>query len=132
MGSHLFKTISTTFFQMLRFAVVGVIATAIHYGIYMLLLNLFSETIAYTIGYIVSFVFNFFATCFFTFHKKASPKRGVGFAMAHVINYCLHILFLNLFLRIGIKDVYAPIPVFCIVIPVNFILLKYVFNRKES
>ncbi len=117
---------------MLRFAIVGVIATAIHYGIYMLTLNLFFETIAYSIGYIVSFVFNFFATCLFTFRKKASPRRGVGFAMAHVINYCLHILFLNLFLRLGIKDVYAPFPVFCIVIPSNFILLKYVFNRKES
>ena len=117
---------------MLRFAIVGVIATAIHYGIYMLLLNLFSETIAYSIGYIVSFAFNFFATCVFTFHKKASPKRVVGFVLAHIFNYCLHILFLNLFLRLGIKDVYAPIPVFCIVIPINFILIRYVFNRKES
>lgn len=119
-----------TVFQLLRFAVVGVIATAIHYGIYLLLLRFLPESIAYTIGYAVSFVCNFILTCLYTFRKKASTRRGVGFGMAHLVNYCLHIAFLNFFLKLGVHETYAPIPVFCIVVPLNFILLSHVFNRK--
>lgn len=136
-----------TAFQILRFAVVGVFATALHYGIYLLLLHLFSEpfaytigcepvsctigheTIAYSIGYVLSFICNFILTCLFTFRKKASKKRGVGFGLAHLVNYGLHVSLLNLFLWIGISDKLAPIPVFCIAVPVNFLLVRFVFNR---
>lgn len=123
-----------TIFQLLRFVIVGVIATAIHYGIYLLLLRFFpnSETIVYSIGYVVSFVCNFILTCLFTFRKKASTKRGVGFGLAHLVNYCLHVVLLNVFLWIGISNKLAPIPVFCIAVPVNFLLVRYVFNRNEQ
>lgn len=118
-----------TAFQMLRFAIVGVIATAVHYGVYLLLLNVLSETIAYSIGYVVAFVCNFILTCVFTFRKKASTQRGIGFGLAHLVNYGLHVALLNLFLWIGLSNKLAPIPVFCIAVPVNFLLVRYVFKR---
>ena len=123
------EQLRTTLFQLLRFALVGLFATALHYGIYLLLLNILSETIAYTIGYVISFVCNFALTCSFTFRKRASTKRGLGFGMAHLVNYILHVSLLNLFLLMGISNVYAPIPVFSIAIPVNFLLVRFVFNR---
>lgn len=123
------EQLHTTLFQLLRFALVGVFATALHYGIYLLLLNFLSETIAYSIGYVISFGCNFILTCLFTFRKEASTKRGIGFGMAHLVNYILHVSLLNLFLWMGISKVYAPIPVFCIAIPVNFLLVRFVFNR---
>lgn len=123
------EQLRTTLFQLLRFALVGLFATALHYGIYLLLLNILSETISYTIGYVISFVCNFALTCSFTFRKRASTKRGLGFGMAHFVNYILHVSLLNLFLLMGISNVYAPIPVFCIAIPVNFLLVRFVFNR---
>ena len=123
------EQLHTTLFQQLRFALVGVFATALHYGIYLLLLNFLSETIAYSIGYVISFGCNFILTCLFTFRKEASTKRGIGFGMAHLVNYILHVSLLNLFLWMGISKVYAPIPVFCIAIPVNFLLVRFVFNR---
>ena len=119
----------TAFQKLIRFAVVGVIATAVHYGVYLLLQNIFSKTIAYTIGYIVAFVCNFILTCVFTFRKKASTKRGIGFGLAHLVNYGLHVTLLNLFLWIGLSNKLAPIPVFCIAVPVNFLLVRYVFRR---
>ena len=119
----------TAFQKLIRFAVVGVIATAVHYGVYLLLQNIFSKTIAYTIGYIVAVVCNFILTCVFTFRKKASTKRGIGFGLAHLVNYGLHVTLLNLFLWIGLSNKLAPIPVFCIAVPVNFLLVRYVFKR---
>ena len=119
-----------TALQLLRFVGVGTIATAIQYGVYLLLLDFFNETIAYSIGYVVCFVCNFILTCIFTFRKKATTKRGVGFALAHLINYGLHVLLLNVFLWMGVPNKLAPIPVLCIAVPVNFLMVRYVFKRE--
>ena len=117
------------FLQFVRFCIVGVFATALHYGIYLLLMHDMNASIAYTIGYVLSFVANFFLTSYFTFKKKATVKRGVGFGLSHGINYLLHIVLLNVFLWMGLSKAFSPIPVFCIVIPVNFMLVRYVFKK---
>ena len=125
--------------EFIRFAFVGVIATGIHYGIYLLLvwLNDIGEeetlytNIAYSIGYIIAWFCNFYLSAHFTFKSNTSVKRGIGFALSHGLNYLLHLLFLNFFLWIGISETWAPIPVFCIVIPINFVLVRYVFRSKH-
>ena len=52
--------------EIIRFGIVGVIATGIQYGIYYLLLGHLNETAANTVGYLVSFVCNFIMTTYFT------------------------------------------------------------------
>ena len=118
-----------TFGEIIRFVIVGVIATAIHYGIYWLLMHLMNATIAYSIGYALSFICNFLLTSYFTFRKRASVKKGLGFGVAHGVNYLLHVVFLNLFLWLGVSKSLAPIPVFAVVIPINFLLVRFVFKK---
>lgn len=124
------------FIEFFRWGIVGVIATAIHYGIYYLLKELVTPqtelwlNIDYTLGYIISFIGNFFLSAYFTFHEKPSLKKGFGFGIAHAINYGLHMLFLNLFLWLGLSSTIAPIFVFIIVIPINFLMVRYVFKKK--
>ena len=43
----------------------------------------------------------------------------------------LHIGLLNTFLWLGLSKTLAPIPVFAIAIPVNFLLVRFVFKRKD-
>ncbi|MBR1427135.1 MAG: GtrA family protein [Paludibacteraceae bacterium] len=125
--------------EFIRFAIVGTIATGIHYGIYLLLLWIFDieqeETfytnIAYSIGYVMAWFCNFYMSAHFTFKSNTSVKRGIGFALSHGVNYLLHLVFLNLFLWLGMPETLAPIPVFCIVIPINFVLVRYVFTSKH-
>jgi len=126
--------------EIVRFGIVGTIATLIQYGIYWLLL-LFGEnvdfnamshtwpTVSMTIAYIVSFIFNFIASTYFTFKVKANVKRGAGFAFSHVINYLLQMLTLNFFLWIGLSKQIAPIPMFCVCVPVNFVLVRFFLKR---
>ncbi|MBQ9665665.1 MAG: GtrA family protein [Bacteroidaceae bacterium] len=116
-------------FEIVRFIIVGVVATAIHYGVYWLLMQWLNVTVAYSIGYAISFICNFLLTSLFTFRKKASVKRGIGFGMAHGVNYLLHVLFLQFFLWLGISKQLVPIPVFAIVIPINFLLVRFVFKK---
>ena len=116
--------------EFVRFAIVGVIATAIHYGIYYVLLGWLQAHIAYTAGYLISLLCNFYLTSVFTFRSKANVKKGIGFALSHLVNYLLHMLFLTLFLHLGIPEKLAPIPVFCCVFPINFLLVRTVFKAK--
>lgn len=119
------------FREFVRFAIVGLIATGIHYGIYYLL-NLFvNVNVAYSIGYVVSWFVNLYLTAHFTFKSSLSFKKGVGFAFSHLINYLLHMLFLNLFLAIGMSEEIAPLFVFAVVIPINFLLVRFVFKSKQ-
>lgn len=116
--------------EFVRFGLVGVLATAIHYGIYLLLNCVLVSWLAYSIGYGISFLCNFYLSSVFTFRSKASIKKGIGFGMSHVVNYLLHVLLLSLFLRLGMNEQVAPIPVFVIVVPVNFLLVRFVFKSK--
>lgn len=121
-----------TIFQFIRFGIVGVLATVIHYGIYWALQHYMNASVAYTIGYALSFICNFILTSIFTFKAKATVKRGLGFGGAHLVNYFLHIILLNIFLYLGMSNEWAPIPVFCLVVPINFLLVRFVFTKIKS
>ena len=117
--------------EFIRFVLVGIFATLLHYGIYYLLQTILNVNVAYTIGYVLSFISNFYLSSYFTFRVNPSWKKLVGMGGAHGVNYLLHMLLLNLFLYLGISKIWAPIPVFAIVIPINFILVRTVFKHKK-
>ena len=119
-----------TAFEIVRFGIVGVLSTALHYGIYWVLQHWIEVNIAYTTGYVLSFLVNYWLTAHFTFHTAASVKNGFGFSGAHLVNYLLHIVLLNVFLWLGLSNEVAPLCVFAIAIPVNFILVRFVFNHS--
>ena len=115
--------------EAIRFVIVGVTATAIQYGVYLLCLKSMGAAAAITIGYAVSFVFNFFATTYFTFRVKASTRRGAGFALSHIVNYLLQTATLTLFIAVGVSKPWAPVPMFAICVPVNFVLVRFFMKR---
>lgn len=117
--------------EFIRFGIVGILATAIHYGIYIVLNYIMPLWIAYSLGYGLSFLCNFYLSSVFTFKSKTSVKKGVGFGISHAINYLLHISLLSLLLKLGINEQLAPIPVFAIVIPINFLLIRFVFKSGK-
>ena len=117
--------------EALWFCIVGAVATAIHYGVYFLLQFSLDVNAAYTAGYVVSFIYNYILSARFTFRKKTSVKNGIGFGGAHLVNYFLQVSLLNIFLWLGISRPLAPVPVYCIAIPVNFLMVRFVFVRKR-
>ena len=117
--------------QFVRFCIVGVVAFVCHYGCYYLLQRIIDVNVAYTAGYCISMICNFFMTSYFTFRKRPSLSKALGFAMSHGLNYVLHIVLFNIFLHIGISRELSPILVLSIAVPVNFLLLRYVFTRLK-
>lgn len=117
--------------EIIRFGIVGVIATIIHYEIYLVLNLIITSWIAYSIGYGISFLGNFYLSNRFTFKTKPTFKKGVGFGLSHFINYLLQVILLSVFIKLGMPDKYAPIPVFCIAVPINFLMVRFVLKSKN-
>lgn len=115
--------------EVVRFGIVGVTATALQYAVYWLLIRVTGPSVAMTAGYGVSFVFNFIASTRYTFRVEANARHGIGFALSHVVNYLLQMLTLNLFLHLGVSKPWAPVPMFCICVPVNFVLVRFFLKR---
>lgn len=144
--------------QFLRFVIVGLLATGVHWGVYLLINTLLSispenETalaVSYGLGYIISFIGNYLASLKWTFKTRGNAKKGLGFALSHAINLGLHVSFLKLFLHLRVGTLLVslttyllpssllsllpllsdptsltPLPVFLIVIPINFLLVRY-------
>lgn len=126
--------------EVVRFAIVGAAATLLQYAIYFGLIQFIGSgvskadahlwsAVAMTVGYVLSFVFNFIASTRFTFRVKANARRGAGFLFSHVVNYTLQMLTLNFFLWLGLSKQLAAIPMFCICVPINFILVRFFLKR---
>ena len=82
--------------EFVRFVMVGIFATALHYGLYFVLQWVINVNIAYTLGYALSFIANFYLTAYFTFGRKPSWRKAFGFGGAHLCSYLLHMGLLNL------------------------------------
>lgn len=120
--------------EIIRFGITGTTAVAIHYGTYWVLQHWLNVNIAYTIGYIVSFLFNYYFSAHFTFKAKTSAKNGLGFCAAHLANYLMQMGLFNFFLWLGLSRELAPIAVLCIAVPINFLIVRFVFkhfNKKN-
>lgn len=147
--------------QFVRFFIVGVGATVIHWGVYVCLNSLLNiskeDTIAYNttfaIGYAVSFIANYIVSLKWTFQTSGNAKKGLGFAFSHAINWGMQTTLLNLMLKVGIGsrlsvlavalfpclvNLYPRLadpttlvlfPVYCIVVPMNFLLVRFFLTR---
>ena len=130
MNSYLAIKKNDKLFQFLKFGVVGVIATGIHYGAYLILECLFgmNYNCSYAIGYLISFVFNFYASNLITFKTSPNLSNGVKFLGAHCFNYLIHAFLLNILVSIKIPLNIAPIFVFPLAMIINFLIVRKVLK----
>ncbi len=118
--------------QFVRFCIVGVLAAGIHYGIYYLLQFFLPLNVSYTVGYLISLVCNFFLTAYVTFRRSPTFGKAFGFGASHLVNYLLHIVFFNMYLYLGVSRYIAPIATMLTAMPVNFLILQWVFMHKKK
>jgi len=115
--------------EMIRFAVAGTLVTAVHYGVYWLLQLVINVNVAWTAGYVAGFIVNYYLSAYYIFREKTSVQNGAGFGVAHIINYLLQMGLLNFFMWLGWSSEMAPVGVYAVSIPVNFLLVRFVFKH---
>lgn len=116
----------------------------------------FALSCTYAAGYAISFVVNYFVSLRWTFKTSGSVAKGIGFAFSHAVNACLHVLLLNLFRVSGIgmwmvwvvqsscpslivhfpligkPETLLPIPVYFIVVPTNFLMVRFFLRDRKK
>lgn len=115
--------------EIIRFGIVGVVATIFHYVIYWLLLKKLPVNIAYTIGYVLSFLCNFVLTSYFTFKVHLTLARLLRFGLSHVLNWLVQICLLNILLCIGVSKMWVPVPVILSSFPICFFMTSYAMKH---
>ncbi|MDE6335015.1 MAG: GtrA family protein [Muribaculaceae bacterium] len=119
--------------EIMRFAMVGGVATVLQYGIYVVFVHAVfnggKAVVATLISYAISFVANFFLSSYFTFHTRPSAKKGLGFTLSHLINMGLQTGLVAIFKGI-VGPTLALLPALAICIPVNYFLVRFAFTSK--
>ena len=118
--------------EILRFGIVGGIATVLQYGIYIIFVRAVGvPAVASTIiSYTISFIFNFILSNLFTFHTRPNAKKGIGFALSHLINLGMQTGLVAIFKGIVGTDL-ALLPAMGICIPVNYLLVRFALTSKH-
>lgn len=118
--------------EMLRFVIVGGLATLLQYGIYVVFVSAvgISAVVSTLISYAISFVFNFVLSTFFTFHTRPNTRKGVGFALSHLINMGMQVGLVAIFKEITGPDL-ALLPALAICVPVNYILVRFSLTSRR-
>lgn len=120
--------------EVVRFALVGGFCTLLQYGIYVVFLNAVGvpAVVSTMISYAISFIANFLLSSFFTFRSSPNPKRGVAFALSHLINMGLQTGFVAIFKGI-VGPTLALLPALGICVPLNYFLVRFALkNRRFS
>lgn len=118
-----------------RFAAVGGVATAVNYATYVVLVRSFDDlhpAVAYLCAFCVSIVCNFLLSSYFTFRVRPSVRRAVRFLAAHLINLVNELVLLEIWLWAGVPKLYAPLCVFLVAFPINFLMVRFALRGHRK
>ena len=91
----------------------------------------FSVDLSFTTGFIVSFACNFFLTNYYTFKTRVDFENGIRFSLCQAINFLMQYVTLKIFVAIGIPEKVALVPVWAIIFPINFWLMRTVLRSDR-
>ena len=74
---------------------------------------------------------NYLMTTAFTFKVRANVRNAVGFIISNAVNYGLCTLFLNIFIWLGLPKKLAPLPMYAVCVPINYLVVRFVMNNKR-
>lgn len=117
--------------EIVRFALVGGLATVLQYAFYVIFVNVVHVRAVPSsmISYALSFIVNFFLSSYFTFHSRPNAKKGIGFTLSHLFNMGLQTGLVAIFKGI-VGPTLALLPAMAICIPVNYLLVRFAFTSR--
>ena len=113
--------------RILRFGVVGVINTAVYYGLYLLLRTVLPYLVAHVIAFVLAMVGSYFLNCWFTFRIRPTLRKFLLFPLSNATNFVITSLGLYLLVDIGhLNEQVSPLIAAAAAIPVTYLVAQYV------
>jgi putative flippase GtrA len=119
------------------FCIIGVINTLVHLVVYNLLLK-YDIILANTVAFIIASLFSYWANSTFTYKKKMNHNSFIAsmitFLFKLFLSNGLTLLFEFIFVKLGMEDFIKliPIPVTCIILPLQFLVFNRIFNPQNK
>ncbi|MQY38988.1 hypothetical protein SRB17_70030 [Streptomyces sp. RB17] len=113
--------------QILTFAAVGVINTAVYYCLYLLFLNWLPYLFAHVLAFVLSMVGSFFLNARFTYRIRPTWRKFLLFPLTNVTNFLITTAGVYVIvdvLHAGSR--FAPLLASAAAIPVTFVVSRWV------
>ena len=116
-----------------RFLLAGALNTLLSYLLYLFLLQFLDYLLAYSVVYSLGILFSYFLNVNFVFKKRASFVSFIKFPVVYLIQYCLGVGVLWLFVdRVGTAPAVAMIGVVVVTIPVTFLVSRFILTKGKT
>lgn len=110
-----------------RFVVVGVINTAVYYGLYLLMRSVIPYLAAHLIAIFIAMLGSFFLNCYWTFRTPPTWFKFALFPFTNATNYVVTTLGVFVLVEwFGVDQRWAPLIAAAAAIPVTFLLSRRV------
>lgn len=116
-----------------RFALVGVVNTAVHYAIYLALVRLIPYLLAYVVAFMVATVCSYFLNCRFTFHVRPTLRGLLEFPLSSLTNFVVSTAGMYVAVQWwSVPTWLAPMPVVLVAVPVTFLVAQFLMARHRA
>jgi len=119
--------------EITKFLIVGLINTALAYGVYVLLVAFLAYKIAYCIAYIAGFLCSYFLNTKWVFRSEVSWKSFFSFPLVYAAQFLINLVSLHLLVEEFLIPVkIAFLPVIVLSIPITFLMSRYIIKSPAG
>ncbi|MEU8522121.1 GtrA family protein [Streptomyces sp. NBC_01216] len=123
----------TVTWQVVRFALVGVVNTATYYGLYLILTLWLPYLAAHVLAFAFSMVGSFFLTSYFTYRTRPTWRKFLLFPLTNAANFVITTVGVYLLVDVaGLDSRPAPLIAAAAAIPVTFLLSRTIMLRPDT
>lgn len=116
--------------DLVKFVIGGGINTAFTYALYFGLQVIMPYQIAYALAFVVGIVFSYWFNSTIVFNTPVSWKGFMAFPLVYLIQYLLSAIILGFVVELlGINQLFAPLIVILVTIPITFLLTRWLLRR---
>lgn len=111
---------------------VGVLNTAIYFGLYLLFRLVVPYLVAHVIAFILSMIGSFFLNCYFTFRTKPTWRKFILFPLSNVTNFVVTSAGLYILVQFfAMNQRIAPLAAAVVAIPITFVVAQSVLAGRH-
>lgn len=117
--------------EVVRFVFFGSVNTAIAYLLYLILLLFLPYPLAYTVAYVCGIFVSYVLNAKFVFRERLRLSRALQYPAVYAVQYVIGIVLLFVLVeRLQISKVMAPFALAVGMIPIAYVLSRYVIKRQ--